>query len=455
MLKRQNNLLNNSITSPHRILIVIIVFSVLARVGSALVMGNVVSDLPGIFDQISYHNLALRVLDGHGFSFGEFWWPGTAANEPTAHWSYLYTLYLTAVYAVFGANPLVARLIQAVAVGILMPWLVYRLALHLFPSDASLDRNEKPGRGEKIGLLGAGIVAIYVYFIYYAAALITESFYITTILWLFDLTFQMRRPTLGRQIYRWIWLGVALGLTILLRQVFLLFIPFLLFWLWWTVRPKPGYLLLPVLVVVLMIAPWTVRNYLAFGQFVLLNTNAGYAFYWGNHPIYGTNFVPILTPEMGSYYSLVPEELSHLNEAERDTALLGQALQNIFADPRRYLLLSLSRISDYFMFWPSSQSTLLSNISRVTSFGLFLPWMLYGLVHSVRHLFLPSTERVASPFFLLYLFLVVYTGIHILTWTLIRYRLPIDAILVLFAGLAIMELLEKVERYRNVRTRTV
>jgi hypothetical protein len=29
---------------------------------------------------------------------------------------------------------------------------------------------------------------------------------------------------------------------------------------------------------------------------------------------------------------------------------------------------------------------------------------------------------------------------HILTWTLVRYRLPVDAILILFAGLAIAEL---------------
>ncbi|MBK8900862.1 MAG: hypothetical protein IPM53_06760 [Anaerolineaceae bacterium] len=455
MLKPQNKPYNNFKITPYRILIAIIILSIISRVGNAFMMGNVVSDLPGIFDQISYHNLALRVLDGHGFSFGEFWWPGTAANEPTAHWSYLYTLYLAAVYALFGPNPLIARLIQAVTVGILMPWLVYRLALHLFPQETRPEGDETFGRGEKIGLLSAGIVVIYIYFIYYAAALLTESFYITTILWLFDLTLQMRRSTFRHQMSRWIWLGVALGLTVLLRQVFLLFIPFLLFWLWWALRPKLAYLVVPVLVVVLMIVPWTVRNYLAFGQFVILNTNAGYAFFWGNHTIYGTNFVSILTPEMGSYYSLVPEELRHLNEAQRDTALLGLALKNISADPVRYLLLSLSRVQDYFMFWPSTQSSLLSNISRVASFGLFLPWMLYGLFFSIRHLFLPSSERVASPLFLFYLFIIIYTGIHILTWTLIRYRLPIDAVLVLFAGLAIVELIEKVERYRSVRARAV
>jgi hypothetical protein len=45
------------------------------------------------------------------------------------------------------------------------------------------------------------------------------------------------------------------------------------------------------------------------------------------------------------------------------------------------------------------------------------------------------------PLVLLYLVLFVYTAIHILTWTQIRYRMPIDAILVVFAALAIGELL--------------
>ena len=49
-----------------------------------------------------------------------------------------------------------------------------------------------------------------------------------------------------------------------------------------------------------------------------------------------------------------------------------------------------------------------------------------------------------QPLFLLYMFIVVYTGIHILTWTLVRYRLPVDAVLVIFAGLAMVDLIGRV-----------
>jgi hypothetical protein len=35
--------------------------------------------------------------------------------------------------------------------------------------------------------------------------------------------------------------------------------------------------------------------------------------------------------------------------------------------------------------------------------------------------------------------MAVYTLIHLLTWALIRYRLPVDSVLVLFAAIALEE----------------
>jgi hypothetical protein len=49
-------------------------------------------------------------------------------------------------------------------------------------------------------------------------------------------------------------------------------------------------------------------------------------------------------------------------------------------------------------------------------------------------------KSLAEPGALIVLFIVVYAGIHLLSWALIRYRLPIDAVLVLFAALAFVEL---------------
>jgi hypothetical protein len=193
-------------------------------------------------------------------------------------------------------------------------------------------------------------------------------------------------------------------------------------------------------IIVILIAPWTIRNYRAFGTFVPLNTNAGFAFFWGNHPIYGTRFVGILPPDGPTYGDLIPDELRHLNEAELDRALLKRGLGFVADDPGRYVLLSLSRTREYFKFWPSSDSGLLSNISRVGSFAICLPFILYGLWASIKLVRQPKWPGQRSAIILLYLFVIVYTSIHLLTWTLIRYRLPVDAVLLIFAALGIENL---------------
>jgi hypothetical protein len=444
MAKKFNEMLQN----PKKVLIGILILSVLLRVLTGIVFfGNQIQELPGTFDEVSYHNLALRVLDGQGFSFGERWWPGTAANEPTAHWSYLYTIYLVVVYWLLGPSPLIARILQAIIVGIVMPWLLYRLTFRLFAPEARGEGmftvTPTVQRAQRVALLAAFIGAVYIYFFYYTASLITEGFYITGILWSFDTAVSISQSQ-NVATKQWAILGLAMGITILLRQLFLLFLPFLLLWLWWAKRPRLTRFILPVALVLLMIIPWTIRNYVAFDQIVPLNTNSGFAFFWGNHPRYGTKFIPILPS--GEYYRMIPQELQEqgLNEAEMDSALLSEAFGIIAADPGRYLLLSLSRIPTYFKFWPSAESGMVSNLSRVGSFGLFLPFMLYGLFLSIRQSFASWREWLASPFTLLYLFMLVYTGIHILTWTLIRYRLPVDAILVIFAGYGLVDIAERV-----------
>ena len=414
----------------------IVLVSIALRIVMAFYLGDVVVELPGIQDQISYDTLAQRVIDGHGFSFGTGWWPATKAGEPTAHWSYLYTLYLAAIYGLVGYHPLVARLIQAILVGFLMPWLVYRLGQRYFNAT--------------VGLVAAGLVAVYIYFIFYAAALMTESFYIIAILWALDTAGQLGQSSGSRS--RWLWLGLALGVTILLRQVFLLFIPILFLWLLWRsyyykIRSIPqtiGGLVAVTLILVLFIVPWTFRNYQAFNRFVLLNTNAGFAFFWGNHPIHGYSFISILRDEDPSYLDLIPPELLDLNEAELDQALLKQGLGFIQADPVRYVILSVSRAKDYFRFWPSSESGLISNVSRVLSFGIMWPFMAYGFITMLRRSF--STETL-----ILYLFIITYTGIHLMTWALIRYRLPVDAILLIFAGIGLIELQKRVMRWRYAK----
>jgi 4-amino-4-deoxy-L-arabinose transferase-like glycosyltransferase len=412
---------------------IILFISVVLRIASAIYMGNGVVELPGTADQISYHNLALRILDGQGFSFAQNWWPATRAGEPTAHWSFLYTFYLTAVYGIFGPNPLAARLIQAVLVGIVHPLLAYFIGRRVF--------------GESEGIIAAALTGVYIYFIYYAGALMTESFYISAILASIYLCLRItEKVDEKRFLGAYLLLGLILAFAVLLRQLFLLIVPFLLLWLWWQTRGQNWLraglkLFVPLAVIGIMILPFTFFNYARFQRFVLLNTNAGYAFFFGNHPVYGTKFVGILTSSMGTYGDLIPKELLMLDEAEMDQALLKLGLEFIIQDPIRYLLLSASRIPVYFQFWPSPDSASISNISRVGSFGIMWPLMLYGLFRAFSGGHLRS---LSQPLILLIAFSVVYTGIHLLTWALVRYRLPVDAVMLIPASLGAVDLIQRI-----------
>ncbi|HEX9013934.1 MAG TPA: glycosyltransferase family 39 protein [Anaerolineaceae bacterium] len=419
------------------ILFAVLTVSVLLRLAAAAVLGDRVVELPGTADQVSYHTLALRVLGGHGFSFGQGWWPLTQAGAPTAHWSFLYTFYLVGVYGLFGPHPIAARIIQALLVGILHPMLVYWLGRRVF--------------GAAAGLIAAGFTAVYAYFIYYAGALMTEPFFITSVLALLYCAVRfadLASETGPRGIRRWLgWgllLGLAAGAAVLLRQLILLFLPFLIVWIGWSAWRQHSFrrslagIALALGVLAVMILPFTAYNYTRFGRFVLLNTNSGYAFFWSNHPSYGTRFVPILTDQQ--YLSMIPADLKNLDEAALDQALMARGIQYVAGHPADFLLLSLSRIPVYFMFWPSPDSGLLSNITRVSSFGVFWPFMLAGFVLALRRPRGAPPVDWTSPVALLVLFAGVFSLVHIFSWALIRYRLPVDAVMLVFSGQAALEL---------------
>jgi hypothetical protein len=343
-----------------------------------------------------------------------------------------------------GHHPLVARLLQALRPGSCCPGCCSSWGAH---------------GNARLGLIAAGISAVYIYFFYYAAALMTETFFMIALLISILLTIDFAQQPSWK---RGAGLGLALGVGDLLRQTLLLVVPFMLAWIIWQRRGKIighiggqygwRYFLAVFGILAALIAPFTVRNYLVFDQFVLLNTNSGFVFFWANHPIHGTNFKSILPAEDPSYQELIPAELRALDEAELDKALMAQGIQFVLDEPLRYILLSISRVRDYFLFWPRAESGLLSNISRVGSFGLFLPFMLYGVILALRPGKLEGhfgREVDRGVYLLVYVVLLVYTGIHLLTWAYVRYRLPIDPLLILFAALGLDDLYARFVRRRE------
>jgi 4-amino-4-deoxy-L-arabinose transferase-like glycosyltransferase len=420
-------------------LYLVMMIAILLRVGGAVYMGEVVGELPGTYDQISYNALARNVADGKGFVFDQYWYPFTPPDTPTAHWSFLYTSYLAVVYLLTGHHPLVARLIQSIIVGVLMPWLVYRIGKRTF--------------GEVVGLAGAAGIAVYTYLVYYSGTLMTEPFYIVATLWALD---ALQRIAAGgqkggavgfRREGRWMQLGVALGLAMLLRQQVLLLVPILVLWLWWATRQHVPMLcfvrpvLLLVIITAAFILPWTVRNFVIYDHFLPLNSNVGWALFSANHPQQGNRFEPLNLPPP-------PPEVWNLNEAEANDWLMAEGIRFVVEEPGRFLLQTLDRPRNLFRFWPEPTSSTIANVSRVLSFGLYLPFMLYGLFVSIRvRRSRPSGRAISGNPSLAgvpYVYVATYLAIHLLSWAMHRYRLPVDAVMMVFVGLAVVDLAPRV-----------
>jgi hypothetical protein len=249
-----------------------------------------------------------------------------------------------------------------------------------------------------------------------------------------------KRPKIDR-ILAAVGLGVSLGLAALFRQSILPWLIPLYSWFVWRgskakVLKSTVWNLLGVSAVIFgLIVPVTIRNYKAYNGFLLLNSNAGYAMYSAQHPLHGTSFQEYTAAPLPNDIVPIPE-----NEAEWDRVLMRKGLEFILREPGRYILLSLSRTADFFNFWPREESSLLFNLGRLMSLALFLPFMLVGLWRSYQ-----EKERYS----LLYLFIVIYSLMHLLTWAITRYRLPVDAVLLLFAAIGISEIYHRISSRFN------
>ncbi len=445
----------------------ILTISVLLRIGVAFYLGDVVDAPPLMTDQRSYHALGVRLLEGHGYSFDRPWYPFTPPETPTAHWSFLYPLFVAAVYALFGVHPLAARVVQAVLGGILLPWMVYRLTHRLFEIRGQGDKETRVSEGNlpltpspphPVTMLAAALAALYAYFILYAATLMTETFFIVALLWSLEVSLRLGAHLREGSRVPWplaLQLGLSLGIAALLRQSILPWVPVLFLWLLWQARHGKRWgaavrsLALASLVLAACILPWTVRNWRVYGQFLLLNSNTGYAMYSAQHPMHGTNFQEFAAAPLPEGWGGRPEPV-----LDRDLMRLG--IQFILDDPVRYLLLSLSRARAFFEFWPTPDTVPLHNLGRTVSFGLLLPFMLYGLYLGIRDSgfgirdsqpALSHAEGFATRNSFLFLFAAFYTLLHLLTWAMVRYRLPVDAMLLPFAALALQDLYHRGRRW--------
>jgi 4-amino-4-deoxy-L-arabinose transferase-like glycosyltransferase len=242
----------------------------------------------------------------------------------TAFRAPLYPAFLALVYFFAGTGPqrfFAVRIVQAFLNALLIP-LTYFLARRLFP--------EKPS----VARLAAWAVAFYPILVIFPLALATENLFFILLLG-FVLTLVMAAQT--RQMRYFVLSGVLIGLTALTRSVILPAGALVALWAWFLLRERLKALALLAAILV-VIAPWIVRNSLLYGRLTSIELSMGYNLYVGYHPQSTGTFI----------YGPSLDLLTIADDAQRERVGTEKAIEFIQADPGRFWYLAVRRLGYFF-----------------------------------------------------------------------------------------------------------
>jgi hypothetical protein len=300
-------------------------------------------------------------------------------------------------------GPGIGQLMTDIALAVLSVWLVYALADQLFA-----DQHAR--------LFAAVAGACYPPLIFFAVVGLSETLFITLVLAAFLFWYRSHFNAAA----------VIAVSAVLTRPVFDIFAPILVVLFALVVHRLPmskalRHLGTYIVVYGVLMTPWWIHNYRAYGTFVRLTAGAGTALYAGNNPLNRSG-----GGNLGEDYDLGAFARIH-DPIERDRALRNAAADYILNNPRRFLELAGLKFIRMWRLAPYNE-TYRSVGTIVVSIVSFVPILLLagiGLFAQRRRL------RPVSP---VLFFGLGYTAVHMMLVGTLRYRLPLEPFLIVFAG---------------------
>ena len=278
--------------------------------------------------------------------------------------------------------------------------------------------------GPAAGLAAAALAAFYPELVWFSAHFWVETVF-TVLLWwgLERLVVADAKEAIGTALVA----GLLFGLAILARETVLYFLPLAGAWLAWRRPGGPRRAAAFVIVALLTVAPWTLRNWIAYGAFVPVSTAGALNLWQGN--------ARISRQEVYDQYWAVPGRIEKYRFARQ------KGIEAIRERQPGWFFEKLRQEMPHF--WEADSQALVHVVRgaygpvrpavavAVVAFFL-LPYFacLVGLVFGLAAL--PPARAPA----LLVLLLVYYNVIHVVAHGYARYRLPVMPVLFLLAGFA-------------------
>jgi 4-amino-4-deoxy-L-arabinose transferase-like glycosyltransferase len=284
------------------------------------------------------------------------------------------------------------------------------------------------------GLVAAFMVCCYPVLFYTAGTLYPQT--IGTLLFLLIL-FVLHRAEGSTNLGDYVAAGLLFGYLVLMIPSFIFCLPLVAMWMLYQDRRRHlNRMLVMTLAAALVITPWTIRNYMVFGSFVLVSTNSGVMLLAGNSP----NTTPNsgITTDISEHLKYVQEK--GFSEVEVNRYFTSKAMEFVKQNPVEAIKLYLLKVLNHFNYTntlaTSAEASPTKDLIMLLTYGTLLLIVLGRLslfkrfpLSRVEMFFL--TIYVANAFFLALFF------------TRIRYRLPFDLLLIALAAVYITYFLNR------------
>jgi hypothetical protein len=297
--------------SARRLMVAAAVAGCVLRLAFGLIYWN---DKPLTHDEREYLALAANVAAGRGFVYDDSLDTGTGQQFGRAPG---YPLFLAAIGAGRNgdaATPLRVKVAQAL-LGATGVWLIGLLAFR--------------AGGERAGVIAAWLAAIYPPLVSLPSYVLSETLYSTVALASVAVLQNAISPLArGRSaVLRISAAGALCGAAALIRPAMLFYLPLATLWL--VAKRRYGLALTLGCTAMLVIVPWTIRNFRVYDRFVLVASEGGVTFWTGNHP---------LAIGEGDLAANPPIKLAELEFRRAHPGLAPEALEPLYyADALSYI----------------------------------------------------------------------------------------------------------------------